>query len=209
MTRCKKCYSLEEKIVSGISAAAAKRGITESEVLQNILTLGLAKDHELTMAERFHFQRESINKSLDNLLLLFGVSVQGGLSDKFQTLTTLCMQMSRQKTRKSRYAVMEQSLFEVLNDLKDMDIDLFTEWTTYMSKHGRLRQRYFYLYPKSSKKGMTVKNKEYDTIHNKYSNVTNTNPLTELNEPKDFNIPDDQYPIKKRKSKSPHLDTQV
>ncbi len=205
MTKCRKCYSIDEKIVAGISASAAKRGITESEVAQSILHSGLAKDTELTMAERFHFKRESINKSLDNLLIMFSVRLEGGLSDKFQVLTTLCSQMSRQKTRKSRYAVVEQSIFEVLNDVKEMDIDLYEEWTSELNKHGRMRERYFYLYPKSPKKGITEKS-SHATIrkHNSNSNVTTNNKeesVTELNEVEkamNEDIPDDQYLARKR-----------
>ena len=147
-TKNKVCYSIDEKIVSGISASAAKRGIPVSEVAQTYFSAGLARDYELTAAERFYFQRDNIEKSLDNILRIFGIAQVGSLSDKFQTLCTLCMQKSRQKNRQIRYGIIEVSLFEVLNNIKELDNDLFKEWVIEMSKHGRLRNRYFNLYKK-------------------------------------------------------------
>lgn len=146
---CKKiCFSIEEKVVSGISSAAAKRGIPLSEVVGTYLSKGLSKDNELTGAERFYFQRDNVEKSLNNILKIFGLDMKGSLSDKFQTLMVLCTAKSRQKNRTIRYGIIELSLFEVLIVVKDMDKDLFDDWVVEMGKYGRIRDRYFQLYPK-------------------------------------------------------------
>jgi hypothetical protein len=154
-TQKKICISIEEKTVSGISAAAAKRGVPLSQIAQIYLERGLSRDVELTGAERFYFQRDNIERSLNNILTIFGIDMKGSLSDKFQTLMVLCTAKSRQKNRTIRYGIIETSLFEVLNNLKDMDKNLFDEWCVEMGKYGRIRNRYFNLYPKLSKKSMT------------------------------------------------------
>jgi len=157
MTKQKICLSIDEKIVSGLSSAASKRGVPISEIAQTYFSRMLCREIELTAAERFYFQRDNIERSLDNVLKILGVSSNGGLSDKWGVSMALCLAKSRQKNRQSRYAVIELSLFEILNNLKEMDINLFEEWIVEMGKHGRIKNRYFNLYPKYSKKGITEK----------------------------------------------------
>jgi len=157
MSKQKICLSIDEKMVAGLSSAAAKRGIPISEIAQTYFSRMLCHEIELTAAERFYFQRDNIEKSLDNVLTILGVSSNGGLSDKWGVSMALCLAKSRQKNRQSRYAVIELSLFEILNNLKDMDINLFEEWVIEMGKYGRIKNRYFNLYPRLSKKGITEK----------------------------------------------------
>lgn len=148
MTKCKICMSIDEKYVVGISSAAAKKGVPISEIGQAYFSFMLSRESQLTAAERFYYQRDNVEQSLDNVLRILGISANGGLSDKWSVAMALCLQKSRQKNRQSRYAVIEMSLFEVLNDLKEMDKNLFDEWIVEMGKYGRIKDRYFYLYPK-------------------------------------------------------------
>ena len=157
MSKHKICLSIDEKIVAGLSAAAAKRGTPISEIAQTYFSRMLSHDIELTAAERFYFQRDNVERSLDNVLTILGISSNGGLSDKWGVSLALCLAKSRQKNRQSRYAVIELSLFEILNNIKEMDINLFEEWVIEMGKYGRIKNRYFNLYPKLSKKGITEK----------------------------------------------------
>lgn len=148
MAKVKQCYSFEDKLVASIERVSLKKGISKSEVVNNYAVRGLSKEHELTAVERLKYQDEIINGALDSVLAVFKISCDGDILLKFRHALYTCAGISKQKIERNRYGIMELSLFEVLNDIKDSDMALFDKLIIEMGSFGRIRQRYFNLYPK-------------------------------------------------------------
>jgi len=152
MSKSKLTVSINENLVGSVNSVSSRKGIPISEIVGKYITFGLKQEIELTAAERYHFQRQSLNSGLDNVLRLFSIKMEdAGLTDKFQTCLSLSQGFLRLKKREYRYAVIEQSVFELLNNVKDMDLNLFDIWLTDMSVFGKMKQRYLLLYPKTRK----------------------------------------------------------
>jgi len=153
MTKNKICFSLDEKVVSAIERISMARAISKSEVVDVVLSKGLSKMAELTWAERTGLAEKQINLALDSLLLRFNLRMEGEIMNKFLT----CLYMVRYKTttkyEQNQAKIIELSLFELLKEIQTYDMALFNSITTIMGKIGRIRARFFQMYPK---KGMTV-----------------------------------------------------
>lgn len=145
----KMIVNIDEKLISTIANISAKKGETVSSIVEMYLNKGVSKEIDLTSAERYNFNRIAINGSLDSVLRLFGVlSLEGGLSDKCTVLMALCKEKSLQEKSEIRNGIIEISFYEVLNDIKSFDIALWKKIIINMGKSGRIRNRYFQLYPK-------------------------------------------------------------
>lgn len=177
MTKVRKCYSIDDQNCGQIGRIASQKGVTESDIINDYIEKSLACEIELTSVERYHYQRVCIMKSLDSILRLCGVTqMEGGCVDKFRLALYVCHGNSVQKNRQFRHGEFELSLFEVLNSIKDMDINIFNQILTDMAHFGRIRNRYLSLYPKSEKKRNNCPNVD-NTIDN---NTIRENLCTEI-----------------------------
>jgi len=168
--KCKKCFSLDEKTIASISRVSAQMGLPESEIVNKSLDKALSHSTELTSAERYHFQRNSINLALDNVLLLFGIrSFEGGLSEKYKVALYVAHGNNKAKTREYRNGIMEVSLFEILEQIRELDINIWGNLTTVMAQFGQIRKRYLDLYPKK----VLPRKIRIDTITNNNTSITN------------------------------------
>ena len=210
MSKCKKCYSINEETISTISRISAQMGIPESEIANKYLDRNLSISSELTSAERYHFQRNSINMALDNVLLLFGIhDFSGGLSEKYKVSLYIAHGNSRGKNREYRNGIIELSLFEILEQIRTLDINIWKEITIIMAKFGEIRKRYFYLYPKLKKVGEKEETTIYNntitipvTQSNQKDSVTQENPTSLLEKIEKYHpeLSDEEYLKEKRKS---------
>ncbi len=153
MTKTKICFSIDENVVSAIERISTARAISKSELVDVVLSKGLSKMAELTWAERTGLAEKQIHLALDSLLLRFSLRMEGEILNKYLT----CLYMVRYKTT-TKYEVnqakiVELSLFELLNEIQTYDVALFDSIIKIMSKIGRIRCRFFQIYPK---KGMKV-----------------------------------------------------
>lgn len=186
MTKVRKCYSIDDQNCGQIGRIASQKGVTESDIINDCIEKSLATEIELTSVERYHYQRVCVMKSLDSILRLCGITqMEGGCIDKFRLALYVCHGNSVQKNRQFRHGEFELSLFEVLNSIKDMDINIYGQILTDMSHFGRIRNRYLSLYPKNEKKRNTLPNMD-NTIYNSNSNenicteIGSKNSITEL-----------------------------
>ena len=140
--------SIDEKIVGSMNAVSAKKGKPLSEIAERYFMIGLKNELELTSAERLYFQRQGLDAALDSVLIVHGVKVLGSLTDKFTASLSMLTGFRRVKNRKSRYGELEISIFSIVAELKEYDINLFSEWITIMGYFGDIRKRYFNLYTK-------------------------------------------------------------
>lgn len=149
MSKVKKCISIDEKTVGRVARIASAKGLPDSEIYETLLSIGLARNGELTAVERFHYQRQNIIRAIDSVLLTFGIIQEGSITDKFRCVLISTFGLSRCKKRQIRDEIRESSVFEALNLIKDMDKNLFDELLTDMSKFGEIRNRYLQKYPKN------------------------------------------------------------
>jgi hypothetical protein len=204
MSKVKKCYSLSDEVVASISRISSQTATPESVIAEKYLTHCISEEVEMTSAERYHFQRKSINDSLDNVLRLFGINEEnGGIQDKFRVALYLAQGNLRGKNREYRNGIIETSIFEILENIREWDNNVWKDLTSHMSYFGKIRIRYFNLYPKLKKNGITKKNQEdilySNSIDNTKDNTSITNSVTEIKEPEDSNLSDEECLKKKRK----------
>ena len=141
-------FNLGADLISTIANIAAKKGSPISDVAETYLTRGVSKEIEITSAERYNFGRIHINGSLDAVLRLFGIKdLEGGLSDKCTVIIALLREKTIQEKSNIRNGIVEVSYFEILNDIKEFDNDLYKKILVKMAKSGRIRDRYLNLYP--------------------------------------------------------------
>jgi hypothetical protein len=182
MARTRKNFSLDTEIVEQICRVSASKGVPDSDVVEKYLEAGLSREEEHTSAERYHFQRNVINRELDSVLRLFGIiDMEGNLRDKYKSSLYLIQGNYRSKINRTRYGILQASLFDILNDIKDMDEGLFNELLTEMSYSGKIKDRYLSLYPKTSKTTVQPGQGRYTNTNNiiTNSNVTTNNSVTQ------------------------------
>lgn len=148
MTKVKQCYSFDDKLVASLERVSLKKGISKSAVMEYYAVRGLSNESELTAVERLSYQDKIINGALDSVLEVFNISCNGDILTKFRQALYTCAGISKQKIERNRYGIMELSLFEVLNNIKESDNALFDKLVVELGYFGRIRQRYFNLYPK-------------------------------------------------------------
>lgn len=143
---------MDEKIVSALERIATARAISKSELVDVVLSKGLSQMSELTWAERTGLAEKQINLALDSLLLRFSLRMEGEILNKYLT----CLYMVRYKTttryEQNQAKIIELSLFELLNEIKTYDMALFDSIIKIMAKIGRIRSRFFAIYPKNGMK---------------------------------------------------------
>lgn len=140
--------NLNLETIKTLANISAKKGALISDVAETYLNRGISKEIEITSAERYNFSRIHINGSLDAVLRLFGIiHFEGGLSDKCTLIVALCREKTIQEKSQMRNGIIEISFFEILNDIKSFDIDIYKRIIVKMSKSGRIKNRYLNLYP--------------------------------------------------------------
>lgn len=140
--------NLNLETIKTLANISAKKGALISDVAETYLNRGISKEIEITSAERYNFSRIHINGSLDAILRLFGIKdLEGGLSDKCTVIIALLREKTIQEKSQMRNGIVEVSYFEILNEIKGFDIDLYKRIIVKMSKSGRIKNRYLNLYP--------------------------------------------------------------
>jgi len=159
-----KSFRIDEQHLSRLQHAALVRGITFSDILERAIVRYLATEAELTAVERYDMLKMVIETKLDGLLYAFGLTCLKGLSDKYNTALYMLSGISRHKNDESRKGLLELSIFEITNLIWELDTILFEQCNVEMGRYGRLRERYYRLYPE---KRNTYKQENYsndDTI---------------------------------------------
>jgi len=157
-----KSVRFEEQTLSRLQHAALVRGLNFSDIVEKACVRFLATEAELTAVERYDMLKMVIESKLDGLLYTFGLTCLKGLSDKYNTALYMLSGISRHKNDESRKGLLEVSLFEVTNLIWELDTILYEQCNVEMGRYGRLRERYYRLYPE---KRNTYKQQEY-VIHN-------------------------------------------
>lgn len=145
-----KTISMEIRKIGQVDMVARARGVSFSEVIDYALVRYFQTCSELTAAERFLYREELINLKLDGLLSVFSSTCLKGVFDKFSTCLYLCTGFLGHKKDKIRRELMESSIFEVLNLIKEWDKNVFDKCLTEMDKTGRIKGRYVKKYPQNA-----------------------------------------------------------
>lgn len=140
--------SLDENLLGTIDTLSKQKGISKSGLIERFVHIGLKSDSDLTPEQRYHFARCVFVNRCSDLLRLHGIVVhEGGLDDKFTLIVALYPDFSTRKNRQSRYAIYEMSIFELLNEIKEFDKEIFQNCCKILRKNRKLSDAYFYLYP--------------------------------------------------------------
>jgi len=142
--------SLDENIIGTINTLSTQKGISKSNLVERLLSVGLKTDSDLTPEQRYHFGRcVFVNRCSDVLKLHGIVEHEGGICDKFRLIVALGTSICTQKNRQSRNAIYELSIFELLNDIGEFDKEIFKECVVILNKNRNLSDKYFNLYPEN------------------------------------------------------------
>ena len=196
--KCKRCFSISTEVASTISRISSQTGVPENNIVEKYLTRCISGEVELTSAERYNFRRKSINDSIDSVLRLFGIlELNDSITRKFGASLYMAQGNLRGQNREYRNGIIEASLFEILENIREWDINVWKDITSHMAHFGKIRQRYFYLYPKCIKKNPRLKKDRYDTINNTITNSVTQSPqdnsVTQLKAPDSSNLSDNEY----------------
>jgi len=141
--------SMDENYVKTIETLGKQKGLSKSALVERLVSVGLKFDSDLTPEQRYHFGRCVFIDRCSDILRLHSIVVhEGGISDKFMLIVALSTNICTKKSRESRNAIYNLSVFELLNDLKTFDIDIFNDCVTHLNKSRKLADEYFELYPR-------------------------------------------------------------
>lgn len=141
-------FNLDEKFVNTIETLSRQKNCSKSSLVERLLTISLQKDIDLTPEQRYDFSRCVYVDRCRDILKLQGVLAhEGGICDKFALIVALSGTKTTRSNRKSRNAIYSLSVFELLNDLKAFDIDLFRECKTILFRSRKIYAEYVSLNP--------------------------------------------------------------
>jgi hypothetical protein len=141
--------SMDENYIKTIETLSKQKGLSKSAVVERLCSIGLKYDSDLTPEQRYHFGRCVFIDRCSDILRLHSIVVhEGGISDKFMLIVALSTSICTKKSRESRNAIYNLSVFELLNDLKGFDKDIFNDCIAHLNKNRKLSDEYFELYPR-------------------------------------------------------------
>ncbi len=142
-------FNLSEQLLGTLETLSKQKGLSKSVLVERLLVIGLKTAVELTAEQRYHFSRCVIENKCTDMLRLSGIMVYvGGLSDQIALICALQSDLNYKKNREIRNGIMKVSIFELLEDIKDFDKNVFDKTISEIAKYKKLRDEYFYLYPK-------------------------------------------------------------
>ena len=147
--KSKSVFSIDQKIIGQIERVAMSKGISKSEVVEKYLTHSLAHEAELTSIERYIFFRTVIESKLNNILLLQKIVSNGDIIEKIEAAFISMTMKTHTHAVTQNKNLMELGIFEVFEDIKSWDSELFDKCSKIMSRFGRTRKRYLALYPEN------------------------------------------------------------
>jgi len=145
-------FNIDEKVLGTIETLSKQKGLSKSVLVEQMITVGLRNAVELTAAQRYHFARCVIsNRCLDSLRLSGILMFEGGLSEQFMLICALEYDLRAKKNRQIRNGIVKMSIFEILEDIKAFDMDLFNKTLLEMNRFKKLKAEYLALYPNIEK----------------------------------------------------------
>lgn len=152
MSKNKATFNLDEKILGTIETLSKQKGLSKSVLVEQMITVGLKDAVVLTAAQRYHFSRCVIeNRCLDTLKLAGILVFEGSLSEKILLICALEYDLDKKKHREFRNGIVKLSIFELLEEVKAFDKDVFAKTMHEMSRFRKLRDEYLQLYPNIEK----------------------------------------------------------
>lgn len=143
-------FSLDENIIGTINTLSTQKGISKSGLAERLFSIGLKFDVDLTPEQRYHFGRCVFIDRCSDILKLHSIVVhEGGICDKIRLIMALGTTIGTHKNRQSRNAIYELSIFELLNDLKEFDKEIYKDSIVILNKNRNLSDKYFNLYPEN------------------------------------------------------------
>ena len=142
-------FNLNENLLGTLETLSKSKGLSKSVLVERLVTVGLKSEVELTAEQRYHFSRCVIQNKCADILRLSGILMfEGGVSDQISVLMALQLKLQNQKNRENRYGIMKMSIFEVLEDVKAFDKNVFDKIIHENFRYKKLLDEYFYLYKK-------------------------------------------------------------
>ena len=142
-----KGYYLNDETWGELARVAATKAISISELVEKYVLHGLSHEVELSGIERYTAKKRNIILAVDAILTTLNCVVNGTLQQKIDILCALISGISVASPLRGVKTIGELSIFEVLNEIKEWDYDLFLEIKRNMGKYRYLRNRYLALYP--------------------------------------------------------------
>ena len=142
-------FNLDEKVLGTIETLSKQKGLSKSVLVERMVIIGLKNAVELTAEQRYHFARCVISNRCIDTLRLAGILVfEGGLSEQILLICALQHDLENKKSREIRNGIMKVSIFEILEDIRRFDKNVFDKTLEEMSRFRKLKSEYLSLYPK-------------------------------------------------------------
>jgi len=141
-------FNLDETVLGTIETLSKQKGLSKSVLVERFLISGLKNEVELTAEQRYHFSRCVIQNRCSDTLRLAGILMfDGGLSEQIVLLCTLQYDLQNKKNREIRNGIMKLSIFDILEDVKRFDKNIFDKTMSEIKRFRKLVDEYRELYP--------------------------------------------------------------
>lgn len=141
-------FNLTDNVLGTLETLSKQKGLSKSVLVERLLSIALRNEIDLTSEQRYHFSRNVIDNRCLDVLRLAGITMfEGGLSDKIVLICALQTDLEHKKTREIRNGIMKLSIFELLEDIKRFDKNVFDKTMIEMGRYRKLKAEYLLLYP--------------------------------------------------------------
>lgn len=137
--------TLDETTWGELERVSLQKGTSKSEIIENYINRGLAKEGELSGSERLRHADKVLNLGLDSMLISLNIEVKEGFLRKFEVLFNEIGGLSKQHSLHSRVGMMEVDSFNLLREVESYDKNLFREISKKIK--GNMKKRFLNLYP--------------------------------------------------------------
>ena len=141
-------FNIKDTALGMIEQISTSLAESKSEIVERAIFEYCKSSWELTAEQRYHSHRETILKKCVETLKLSSITAhEGGVSDQIMLIMALVRNSKYQRINEIRNGIQKISLFELLNDVKGWDKNVFDKITSNMSEFKKLKEEYFNLYP--------------------------------------------------------------
>lgn len=142
-------FNIDEKVLSTIETLSKQKGLSKSVLVERFIVSGLKNESELTAEQRYHFSRCVIQNRCTDVLKIGGIlQFEGSLSENILLICAIQHDLDKKKNREIRNGITKLSIFEILEDVRSFDKNVFDDLVVGMIRFKKLRDEYFNLYPK-------------------------------------------------------------
>jgi hypothetical protein len=126
-------------LLSRMQQIAVQKGGTSSQLAEKYIKKGLALEPEITIPEKINYLKGVLNIELNGLLGTYNVVVEGNSIEKLDVLGALANRKSKKQTKIDKNNQLIYSIFTILEDIKQVDEELYDELINVLRKYPNIR----------------------------------------------------------------------